>query len=220
MLSRTYQMSSRPADAAGEQQDPANMLWHRANVRRLEGEAIRDCLLPFRAGWTRRCSVPSVPAHISPFAESKFSPKTSGPMDGDGRRSVYLEVRRNHLPPMLLAFDTPTPFTTVGRRNVSNVPAQALTMLNDPLVASLAQRWAKQVLTNFADRPQRQRIERMYETALCRLPTETELDAAEKFIQRQGELLGVPPADRDRDLATWSDLAHVLFNDKEFVLRN
>jgi hypothetical protein len=220
MLSRTYQMSSRPADPAGDEQDPANMLWHRANVRRLEGEAIRDCLLQVSGRLDETMFGPAVPAHLSAFSESKFSPKTSGPTDGDGRRSIYQEVRRNHLPQMLLAFDTPTPFTTVGRRNVSNVPAQALTMLNDPLVANLANRWAKQVLTDFADRPQRERIERMFETALCRLPTEAELAAAEKFIERQGELLGVPPADRDRDQAVWSDFAHVLFNDKEFVLRN
>ena len=35
---------------------------------------------------------------------------------------------------MFLAFDAPVPFSTMGRRNVSNVPAQALTLLNDPLV--------------------------------------------------------------------------------------
>jgi len=47
----------------------------------------------------------------------------SGPLDGDGRRSLYLAVRRNFLSPLLLAFDTPSPFSTIGRRTVSNVPA-------------------------------------------------------------------------------------------------
>jgi mono/diheme cytochrome c family protein len=220
ILSRTYQMSSRPVDAAAEQLDPANLLFHRANVRRLEGEAIRDSMLAVSGRLNRTMFGPSVPAHLSPYAESRFQPKTSGPLDGDGRRTVYLEVRRNYLPPMLLVFDTPTPFTSIGRRNLSNVPAQALTMLNDPLVVDLARQWAQQVLNEDADQSPRWRIEQMYESALCRLPTEVELRAAEGFIERQGELLGLPAADRNADLRIWSDLAHVLFNHKEFVLRN
>jgi hypothetical protein len=60
----------------------------------------------------------------------------------------------------------------------------------------------------------------MYQAALCRLPSDAELAAAEGFIDRQGELLEIPHSDRSDDLQTWSDLAHVLFNHKEFVLRN
>jgi hypothetical protein len=121
---------------------------------------------------------------------------------------------------MMVVFDTPTPFTAVGRRTVSNVPAQALALLNDPLVAELAMRWAKQILKEHPNASPRQRIEQMYQTALCRLPSEAEVQAAEMFIQRQSELRDLPPADRDDDVQTWSDLAHVLFNHKEFVLRN
>ena len=219
VLSRTYQMSSRPMDAASEQQDPTNLLWHRANIWRLEGEAIRDSLLAVSGRLNGTMFGPSVPAHISQFAESNRQPKTKGPLDGEGRRSVYLEVRRNFLPPMMLVFDTPTPFTAVGRRTNSNVPAQALTMLNDPLVADLAHQWATRTLKELGDASPRHRIDQMYETALCRLPNESEVQAAEKFFQRQGELLGVPIGDREHDVRVWSDLAHVLFNHKEFVLR-
>ena len=153
VLSRTYQMSSRPAGLG------RRACWirptcylHRANVRRLEGEAIRDSMLAVSGRLNRTMFGPSVPAYLSPYAESRFQPKTSGPLDGDGRRSIYLEVRRNYLPPMLLVFDTPTPFTSIGRRNVSNVPAQALTMLNDPLVVDLARQWAQRVLKRLGRR--------------------------------------------------------------------
>jgi hypothetical protein len=220
VLSRAYQMSSRPDDAESEQVDPANLFWHRANVRRLEGEAIRDCLLAVSGRLDDTMYGPSVPAHISPFAESNRQPSTSGPLDGDGRRSVYLEVRRNFLPPLLVVFDTPTPFTAVGRRTVSNVPAQALAMLNDPLVAELATHWAKRILKEHPDASPRQRFEQMYLAALCRLPTDAELNAADAFIDRQADLLRIPPAQRDHDIRIWSDFAHVLFNHKEFVLRN
>jgi hypothetical protein len=141
-------------------------------------------------------------------------------MDGNGRRSVYLEVRRNFLPSMLIAFDTPTPFTTVGRRNVSNVPAQALTILNDPLVANLARQWAERILAEPVENSTTERIERMYESALCRPPTPSEVEAATQFIARHGELLCVPVECRHSDVHIWADLAHVLFNHKEFALRN
>jgi hypothetical protein len=53
---------------------------------------------------------------------------------------VYLEVRRNFMPPMMLAFDTPQTAQTFGRRARSNVPAQALILMNDPFVQQQARR--------------------------------------------------------------------------------
>jgi Protein of unknown function (DUF1553) len=55
-------------------------------------------------------------------------------------------VRRNFLSSFLLAFDTPAPFSTVGKRTVSNVPAQALILMNDPFVHNQADVWAKRVV--------------------------------------------------------------------------
>jgi hypothetical protein len=92
-------------------------------------------------------------------------------------------------------------------------------MLNDPLIVDLARQWAQRVLSDLAGQSTRHRIERMYESALCRLPTDAELDAAEDFIERQRQLLRVATSDR-HEMRIWSDLAHVLLNHKEFVLRN
>src|SRR5213079_941159 len=142
---------------------------------------------------------------LTPFMVGRGRPGVSGPLDGDGRRSIYLNVRRNFLNPMFLAFDYPTPFSTRGRRSVSNVPAQALTMMNNPLVAHQAERWAKRIVES-GPRDARQRLERMYEEALGRLPTTREVDDALAFVSAQGG-----------DLRAWTDLAHVLFNVKEFV---
>ncbi len=83
---------------------------------------------------------PSVPVHLTAFMDGRGRPAPSGPLDGDGRRSIYLAVRRNFLNPMFLAFDAPVPFSCMGRRNASNVPAQALILLNDPLVVQQAER--------------------------------------------------------------------------------
>ena len=147
VLSSTYQMSSAPQPAADEA-DPNNRLWHRTNIRRLEGEAIRDAILVVSGRLDGKLFGPGVPVHITPFMQGRGKPGDSGPLDGAGRRSLYTEVRRNFLPPMMLAFDTPIPFNTVGRRNTSNVPAQALILMNDPFVVEQAQLWGKQLLAD------------------------------------------------------------------------
>ena len=141
-LSRTYAMGGR-ADPEAVAADPTNRLWHHRPPRRLSGEAIRDALLLLAGRLDPTLHGPSVPIHLTPFMDGRGRPAKSGPLDGDGRRSVYVAVRRNFLSPMMLAFDTPTPSHAVGRRTVSNVPAQALILLNDPLVAELSAAWGR-----------------------------------------------------------------------------
>ena len=147
MLSGTYQMSSAATDAQAERLDPSNLLLHRANLRRLDAEWIRDQMLAVSGRLDHTIFGASVDVYLTPFMDGRGKPGASGPLDGAGRRSIYLAVRRNFLPPMLLAFDMPIPFSTMGRRNVSNVPAQALTLMNDPFVAQQADVWAKRMLS-------------------------------------------------------------------------
>jgi hypothetical protein len=123
-------------------------------------------------------------------------------------------VRRNFLTPMFLDFDFPIPFTTMGRRSVSNVPAQALTLMNNPFVVGEAQRWAKRVLADKVLTPQ-QRVETMYSTAFGRPPSAIELKEALGFLEAQGKEYG-----NVDDLRTWTDLCHVMMNVKEFIFLN
>ena len=132
----------------------------------------------------------------------------SGPLDGNGRRSIYLQVRRNFLNPMFAAFDYPTPFTTIGRRTVSNVPAQALAMLNNPFVLQQAELWAKRVLAL----PVGDRVGAMYRAAFGRVPTATEVAEAKEFVDAMATEYGKPDHPK-----AWADLAHVLLNAKEFL---
>jgi hypothetical protein len=120
---------------------------------------------------------------------------------------------------MMLAFDTPIPFSTIGRRNVSNVPAQALILMNDPFVAEEARRWAKRLLADHDQSPE-VRIERMYREAFSREPTSAELAAAREFLASQAAEYGMSADAAAHDERVWGDLAHVLFNVKEFVLLN
>jgi hypothetical protein len=152
--------------------------------------------------------------------QGRGRPGTSGPLDGNGRRSIYVAVRRNFLPPMMLAFDTPIPFSTVGRRNTSNVPAQALILMNDPFVAEQASVWAKKLLADPSLSTAEARIRRMYLEALSREPTADETAAALAFLDAQAHEYDVA-ADASRiDARVWADLGHVLYNVKEFAFIN
>ncbi len=207
VLSNTYRMSSRlRADA--DRADPENKLLHRMAVRRLEGEAIRDAMLSVSGRACETMYGPSVMPKLTPFMTGRGRPTVEGPLDGDGRRSIYLAVRRNFLTPMFLAFDYPTPFTTIGRRSVSNVPAQALAMMNNPLVLQQASLWGTRLASD-ATRSPVERVRAMYLTALCRLPEEAEEQAALAFLN--------DAATAPSDPRAWSELVHVLFNVKEFI---
>jgi hypothetical protein len=216
MLTRTYAMSSAATDAQAEEADPQNILLHRANVRRLEGEAIRDAMLVVSGRLDETMFGPPVEVYLTPYMEGRGKPTSSGPLDGAGRRSIYVAVRRNFLPAMMTAFDTPIPFSTMGRRSVSNVPAQALILMNDPFVVAEAGRWAKRTLGGKIAPPQ-ERINAMYDAAFARPPTEREVRQGMEFLRRQGKALGVAPERLMGDVSVWTDYAHVLMNLKEFI---
>jgi hypothetical protein len=209
VLSSAYAMSSAPNDRRAEEADPENTLLHRMNLKRLEGEAIRDAMLTISSRLDRTQGGPSVPVFVTHFMDGRGKP-ASGPLDGNGRRTLYVATKRNFLSPMLLAFDTPIPFSTMGRRNVSNVPAQSLVLMNDPFVVQQAALWAKNLPP--ADAPQA-RLRQMYAAAFARHPSAEETEDALAFLQEQATALNCPPGDAH----PWADLAHVLFNAKEFI---
>ena len=218
VMSRTYQMASKPSDIRAEAKDPENLWFHRMPIRRLEGETIRDAMLAVSQQLDTSMFGPSVPVYLTEFMEGRGRPGKSGPLNGDGRRSIYLEVRRNFLSPMMRVFDAPVPFTTAGRRTVSNVPAQSLILMNDPFAVDQARLWARGITTAMADSAE-ERVERLYLAAFARPPSREEVNEALAFLDRQTAVHGVNSNVSDGAEA-WADLCHVLFNVKEFVFLN
>ena len=163
VTTETWQLSSE-ASADALAKDPNNILLSHFNVRRLEAESIRDALL-------------SVTGDLK--TETMYGPPVGGKAP---RRSVYLRVKRNDLDPFLSAFDAPAPASTVGKREVTNVPGQSLTLLNDPFVIELAEHWAEQIKRDPGLADTARRVEYMFERSLGRKPTAKETERAKDFL--------------------------------------
>ncbi len=212
VLSQTYRQDSvacRELDPELiAEVDPTNILLHRMPVRRLSAELIRDAIFSASGRIDLTSYGPSVPTHRTEFMTGRGA-RPSGPLDGNGRRSIYLSVYRNFLNPFMLAFDTPSPFGPQGRRSQSNVPAQALTLMNDPMVIEQAKYWAVQISGEGQSDPA-ETIRQMVETAHGIDASPMHVARLEEFLHRQAEIYG------QLDHRAWADLAHALFNMKAF----
>ena len=207
---------STQADAQAAEVDPENLLWRHYPVRRLEAEAIRDAILAVSGRLDTTMYGEPVPIHLTEFMEGRGRPQASGPLDGAGRRSIYIAMRRNFLSPMMLAFDMPIPFSTFGKRNTTNVPAQSLTMLNDSLVVRQATVWAGNLVA-LHGLDVDEKIDHIYLTALSRLPTEEERANAIAFIRQQASGYGLSEEEAFDDFRSWAAYCHVVLNLKEFI---
>ena len=211
VLSRTYRMSSDSnlQDPRAEEVDAANILLHKFRVRRLSSESIRDAILAVSGELDRAQGGPGVPPFLSSFMDGRGRP-ASGPLDGDRRRSIYTRILRNFLPPFQTTFDMPVPFTAIGRRSNSNVPAQSLVLMNDPFVIGQAGKWAQRLLQ---EKDPAERIRLAYLAAFSRETSDEERRAIDSFLESQRALLGCS----DDDPALWAEFCHLLFNQKEFI---
>jgi hypothetical protein len=196
VTSRAFQIASEPSDAAC-QHDSTNALLSHFRTRRLEAETIRDSLL----------------AAAGSLDLTMFGP---GADSAAPRRSVYLAVRRTSLDPFLAVFDAPKPFSTLGRRDTTNVPAQSLTLLNSPFAIAQAQAWAREVVRANADSAGA-RVAAMFERAFARPPAAEELRASLAFLDALAAERQLAPDARLADKQLWQDLAQSLFNLKEFI---
>ncbi|MBL8229136.1 MAG: PSD1 domain-containing protein [Bryobacterales bacterium] len=199
VLSAAYRMSST-ADEAAMRVDPRNELLHHVPVRRLEAEAIRDTVLALAGRLDRSMYGPGVPPHISKYQDGRGKP-ASGPLDGEGRRSIYIQVRRNFIPPLFLAFDYPLPVSTIGNRGASAVPSQALMMMNNELIRKLAEQWSARAAKSAPEADKR--LDLLFEEAFGRPPEEWERKEVLGFVAGRAE--------------AWSDLCHVLLNSAELI---
>ena len=230
MLSSVYQQSSanNPQYA---QTDPFNRLLWRANIRRLELEALRDSLLAIGGSLDRSLYGRPVDLTKEPYVT---------------RRSLYGFIDRANVAEVLLNFDFANPDLTSGKRHETIVPQQALFFMNSPLVVEQAKTLVN--LSQFGEMSDpAQRINFLYERIYQRPPTAEEVKLAITFLaaepsqervvpvsnapegrrpgarpqnQRRPGDRPARPQDKSRDpLEAWEEYAHALMqaNEASFV---
>jgi hypothetical protein len=208
VLSRTFRQSGAVSDQAMAL-DPTNRWLHHYPTRRLEAEAIRDALLAVSGRLDR--TLHGRPINPQRQVEDAAKRLFSGPLDGNGRRSIYLEVSIMDRSKFLQSFNAPDPKLPTGRRDETNVPAQALVMLNDPLVLAMADLWSSRLVADGSSSTE-DRIRSMFVQALGRPPEAEELarwGTLIKSVTTGDPLLG--------DRTAWMHAAHTLFNLQEFT---
>jgi hypothetical protein len=159
VLSRTYRQSSMFDERAFDR-DPDNRLLWRANKKRLEAEVIRDCMLAVSGALDSNRRPGSLVAEFTSQAVSlvAFNAAVPADLDGSRHRSVYLPVLRDHLPDALAVFDFAEPSLVIGDRDVTNVPVQALYLMNAPFVQEQAAAFAARLRAEAPNTGQRIRL--------------------------------------------------------------
>lgn len=211
--SRTFQATPVARDAAVEA-DPENRLLHHYPARRAEAEVVRDSILAVSGRLDPELYGPSIhPYRPQEKADRKLF---AGPLDGEGRRSVYIEITLMEGAPFLTAFNQPEGKVAQGKRDITNVPAQALALLNDPFVQQQAQVWVDRLMKD-GPASAGARVEQMYVTALGRTPAPSERQQMLDAYDRLAKLHGVSSEEAVYHRELWRDMAHLVFNLQEFV---
>ena len=208
VMSQTYRQSShyRPelADA-----DPQNILLARQNRVRVPAENVRDAHLAVSGMLNKAlggpCVRPPLPADIAAIGYADGIKWTASEGQDRYRRALYTFFQRTVPYPMLITFDAPDSNTTCTRRERSNNPLQALTLLNDGTFFECAQALGRTLASLSGSREQV--MTHAFKRCLGRAPRAEELARLDAFFEKQ------PP-----ELA-WVAIARTLMNLDEFITR-
>ena len=191
VLSRTWRQSSEWREAAFTA-DPDNRLLWRASKRRLDAECIRDAMLAASGELDTSRRAGSLVADLRSQSVSLFGFNQSIPSDLDGvtHRSVYLPVVRDRLPDVLGLFDFAEPSLVTGARDTTNVPVQALYLMNSEFVLARAEALAKRLMAESPDADAR--LNRAFRLCYARAPRPDEKRLAKSFLEK-AETDGIDP---------------------------
>jgi hypothetical protein len=186
MMSDAYQMASAFNDATDLANDSDNRYLWRFRPQRLDAEIVRDNMLAVGGNINLEVGgepiFPNIPKDI---LASQYRGKWANTPEGPAawRRGVYVYQRRSLPYPMFDTFDHPDMNVTAGARNVSTVPTQALTLLNNPFVLSESGLFAKRIKEQSSD-PKSQ-VDLAYRLAVARPATPAEISVGTDLIAAQ-----------------------------------
>ena len=189
VLSNTYRQSSSVSDQiSASVVDPELRLLWKFPRRRLSGEEIRDAMLAVSGRLNPKQHGISVMVPVDPqLTELLYEPEqwlTTPDPDEHDRRSIYLIAKRNLRLPFMEAFDAPALQTSCPMRESSTHAPQALELLNGQFANDIAASFALR-LQHECDHNHARIIERAYQLATGRLPTNAERALSLRFLQTQ-----------------------------------
>jgi hypothetical protein len=233
VTSATYRQSSigRPEDVA---RDPRNELLSRASRLRVDAEVVRDIALGASGLLNHEIGGPSVFPPQPDGATSLAYGMTPWPTSKGReryRRGLYTYLKRTAPYAAFLTFDAPTSDTTCVRRERSNTPLQALTMLNDTVIVEASQALARRIVSECPSSPSEQ-ARFAFRLCMSRLPKDDEAASLVTFFElelarfRNGDessskvagTVGVS-TDQTPVLAAWTTVARAILNLDETITR-
>ena len=212
---RAYQLSSA-SDSKAMDSDPDNHLFWRQAPRRLDAEAIRDAMLaasgqldiaPAQGSFVATIGEAYVGRGVRPEVFTNYE---------SHKRSVYLPIVRDNVPEVLDLFDFAEPSLVIASRDVTNVPSQALYLMNNRFVREQADALAQRVLTAPLDFPGR--INLAHQLTLGRPATTAEFQRAHAYLLSEAQAL-IPAKDTSKEAAalqSWATFCQALFASAEF----
>jgi hypothetical protein len=237
VLSGTYRQSSRAREDLKER-DPFNRLLARQARFRIDAELVRDGALRVSGLLNPHVGGPSVKPYQPPgyWAALNFPTREWQNDSGSAvyRRGLYTHWQRTFLHPSMLAFDAPSREECTVERSRSNIPQQALVLLNDPAYVEAARVFAERIVKEGGKTPE-ERAAWALQEAVSRPATDAEVkvlaglyakhaanyaadrDAAQKLIAT-----GFRPPAKDIDvaeLAAWTSVARAVLNLHEVITR-
>jgi hypothetical protein len=235
--SETYQQTSVSSKQL-RARDPLNRLLAVQSRWRLEAELVRDNALSVSGLLVKKIGGPSVkPYQPDGYWENLNFPVRSydasaGP--DQYRRGLYVWWQRSYLHPSLVAFDAPTREECAAERNRSNIPQQALVLLNDPTYVEASRAFAARILHE-GGRDPKARLTWAWRQVLDRKPREDELKTIQPLLEKHlagyranpsaAEALlkigptPLPPNADLAELAAWTNIARVILNLHETITR-
>jgi hypothetical protein len=211
VTSHTYRQSSKVTPALA-QRDPKNILLARGSRFRLDAEIIRDSALKAAGVLSSKMGGPGVyppqPASVTTEGTyGKFEWKTS---EGEDRyrRTLYTFTKRTAPFAMATTFDAPTGEACLAKREVSNSPLQALTLLNDTMFVEASTAMAKAVMAESAS--DQDRVQNLFRRCVTRPPAAEEIALLNRFLEKQRTV----PLEGE---ALWSSVARAALNFDETI---
>lgn len=229
--SSTYRQASRTTPELLVK-DPHNELLARGTRLRLEAEIVRDTALAASGLLSHKLRGPSVfpvqPPNVTTEGTYGGLAWNVSPGEDRYRRTLYTFSKRTAPFAMSLTFDAPSGEACIARREVTNTPLQALTLLNDAVFVEAAQALGREFAAH--EGPNDASLRVLFQRCLTRPPSAEELELMTRFFDEQrsriqkNELdaaaLAGAGGDNVIDRAAWTIVARAILNLDEAVTRN